>query len=107
MLDYLNARQVRANLVAEDEKVHRGLRVTSRRAMEGQRLVKRMVLTRLDTGATRKVTESVRLYEPGELAAMARACGLDLFLKRGPTRAPPSTKGPRSAGSGFLPAQVR
>lgn len=83
LLDYLNAAHVRANLVREDEALHHGLRVVSRRSLEGHRIVKRMVLTRVDTGATRKVTESVRLYEPGELVAMAGECGLELVFEAG------------------------
>ena len=76
VLDFLNADQLRATLVAEDEIERAGIRVVSRRAIEGQRIVKRMELTRLDTGATRQVTESVRLYEPAELRAMAAEAGL-------------------------------
>jgi len=83
LLDYLNAAQVRANLVKEDEATHHGLRVVSRRSLEGGRIIKRMDLTRIDTGATRKVTESVRLYDPGELVAMARECGLELVSEAG------------------------
>ena len=83
VLDYLNAAYVRANLVAEDEALHPGVKVLSRRTVEGHRLIKRMVLTRLATGATRKVTESVRLYEPAELVAMARACGLEVLQAAG------------------------
>ncbi|BDU72594.1 class I SAM-dependent methyltransferase [Mesoterricola silvestris] len=83
LLDYLNAAQVRATLVKEDEAVHHGLRVVSRRSLEDKRIVKRMVLTRLETGDTRRVTESVRLYEPCELVAMARECGLELSGEAG------------------------
>lgn len=83
VLDYLNADQVRATLVREDVATRQGLRVVSRRSLEGARLVKRMDLTRLDTGATRTATESVRLYEPEELRAMAGACGLVPFREAG------------------------
>jgi hypothetical protein len=79
VMDYLNAEHVREHLVPEDEAVHQGLRVVSRRTLEGHRLIKHMQLTHLDTGATRKVTESVRLYTPQELTAMAAECGLEPF----------------------------
>jgi SAM-dependent methyltransferase len=102
LLDYLNAAHVRANLVGEDEALHHGLRVVSRRALEGQRIVKRMVLTRLDTGATRKVTESVRLYDPSELVAMARGCGLDLFSEAGDYGGAPFSGTQSSRWIGFL-----
>jgi SAM-dependent methyltransferase len=78
VLDYLNAPFVRARLVAEDVAVHGAIRVRSRRALEGDRLVKRMTLTHLDTGAEREALESVRLYEPVELRAMAADCGFTL-----------------------------
>jgi SAM-dependent methyltransferase len=102
LLDYLNAGHVRAHLVPEDEKVHRGLRVASRRAVEGHRLVKRMELTRLDTGATRKVTESVRLYERTELLAMARDAGLEPFFEAGSYQGEPFDERASARWIGFL-----
>jgi len=86
VMDYFNAGHVREHLVREDEAVHHELKVVSRRAVEGHRIIKRMVLTRLDTGETRKVTESVRLYEPDELAAMALECGLEPVYTAGDYR---------------------
>lgn len=83
VLDYFNAAHVREHLVREDEATHQGLHVVSRRSVEGRRIVKRMDLTRLDTGATRSATESVRLYEPEELRAMARASGLEPYREAG------------------------
>jgi SAM-dependent methyltransferase len=76
LLDFLNAHHLRSHLVEEDVLERAGLRVESRRAIEGNRLVKRMRIERLETGATREVAESVRLYEPAELRALAHACGL-------------------------------
>lgn len=76
VLDYLNAPAVRAGLVPEDVCVQDGLRITSRRSLEGRRLVKRMRLERLGSGEAREVAESVRLYEPVELEALATGCGL-------------------------------
>ena len=78
VMDYLNADLVARTLVPE-ETVERGLiRAQSRRSLEGDRLVKRMVLTRLDTGDVRDVLESVRLYHPTELQEMAVRAGLRL-----------------------------
>ena len=83
VLDYLNAGQVRTHLVAEDEAVHAGIRVRSIRTLEGDRLVKRMTLTHLESGRVRLAEESLRLYEPGELRALAAACGLELQWEAG------------------------
>jgi SAM-dependent methyltransferase len=104
VLDYLNAAHVRAHLVPEDEALFKGLKVVSRRSVEGHRIVKRMLLTRLDTGSTRKVTESVRLYETGELTAMARACGLELFQAAGDYRGGPFDALASSRWIGFFGA---
>jgi SAM-dependent methyltransferase len=104
ILDYLNAAHVKAHLVREDETQHHGLRVVSRRSVEGHRLVKRMALTRLDTGATRHVTESVRLYEPAELRAMAAACGFRLVREAGGYDGAPFEPGASQRWIGFLEA---
>jgi SAM-dependent methyltransferase len=76
VLDVMNPARVRAELVAEDVVERAGLRVRSRRSIERGRVVKRMTLQRLDTGQVREAVESVRLYEPPELLAMAEAGGL-------------------------------
>lgn len=78
VLDYLNAHHLHRHLVAEDEFERSGLRVQSRRTLEGTRVVKRMVLTRLDSGASREVVESVRVYTPQELTRLAQEAGLHL-----------------------------
>ena len=78
VMDYLNADQVRRTLVPEDTLVRAGVRAVNRRTLEGDRLVKRMELTRLDTGATRQALESIRLYDPAELNEMAARAGLGL-----------------------------
>ncbi|MFN7959259.1 MAG: class I SAM-dependent methyltransferase [Holophagaceae bacterium] len=78
VMDYLNADLVARTLVPE-ETVERGIiRAQSRRSLEGDRLVKRMVLTRTDTGEVRDVLESVRLYHPTDLQEMAVRAGLRL-----------------------------
>lgn len=78
LMDYLNSDLVQRTLVPEDAVVRGGVRAQSRRALEGDRLVKRMLLTRLSTGEERHVLESVRLYRPEELQEMAVHAGLRL-----------------------------
>ena len=102
LLDYLNAQQVRDHLVPEDEAVHGDLRVLSRRTLEGKRLVKHMTLTRLSSGAQRLARESVRLYEPEELRAMALESGLELAFEAGDYQGGPFVPGRSSRWIGFL-----
>ena len=83
VLDYLNAGFVRAHLVPEDEQLHGGMRVLSRRTLEGDRLVKRMTITHLETGRVRLAEESLRLYDPAELRAMAAQSGLECRWEAG------------------------
>ena len=78
VMDYLNADLVSRSLEAEDTVARNGIRVDSRRSIEEQRLLKRMTLTNLASGETRKALESVRLYSPAELQAMASEAGLHL-----------------------------
>ena len=78
VMDYLNAEQITRTLVPAEVVERDGFRAESRRSMEGDRLVKRMVLTRLDSGETREVVESVRLYHPEDLQQMALRAGLRL-----------------------------
>jgi SAM-dependent methyltransferase len=102
VLDYLNAAHVRANLVAEDERVHGRLRVVSRRAVEDDRLVKRMTITDLDTGRVRRALESVRLYAPADLRAMARDAGLEPAWEGGDYQGAPFEPGVSARWIGFL-----
>jgi hypothetical protein len=78
LMDYLNADHLEANLVPEDVVERGGLRVHSRRTLAGDRVVKRMRIERLDSGAVREVSESVRLYRPGELLALLASAGFRL-----------------------------
>lgn len=82
VLDYLNAPQLRATLVADGEEQRGELRVRSRRSIEAGRLVKRITFQQ-PSGRERQVLESVRLYEPEELEAHATACGLVLRARLG------------------------
>lgn len=78
LMDYLNAAELRRTLVAEDTIERGGIRVTSHRRIEEGRVIKDMDLLRLDTGETRKARESVRVYKPQEIKAMAERAGLRL-----------------------------
>jgi SAM-dependent methyltransferase len=78
VMDYLNADLVARTLIPEDTVEWGDVKAQSRRSIEGDRLVKRMVLTHRDTGELRHVIESVRLYPPLELQEMAARAGLRL-----------------------------
>jgi SAM-dependent methyltransferase len=78
VMDYLNVELVTRTLVPEDTVERGGVSAQSRRSIEGNRLVKRMLLTHRDTGARREVLESVRLYPPCQLREMALEAGLRL-----------------------------
>ena len=78
VLDNLNADLVTRTLIPADTLERSGVRAQSLRTVEGDRLVKRMVLTRLDTGEVRDVLESVRLYQPEEIQEMADRARLRL-----------------------------
>ncbi len=78
VMDYLNADLVARTLVPTDTVERGGVRAQSHRSLEGDRLVKRMTLTRMDTGDQREVMESVRLYHPTDLQEMAVRAGLRL-----------------------------
>lgn len=75
LLDYLNAAHAARTLVPEDTVERDGIRAHSRRSLEGDRLVKRITLTRLADGRTREALESVRLYTPAEVEALAAGAG--------------------------------
>ena len=102
VLDYLNAAFVRAHLVAEDEALHGSIRVKSLRTLEGDRLVKRMTLTHLETGRIRQAEESLRLYDPQDLRALATACGLELQGEAGDYQGNPFDPELSSRWIGFL-----
>ena len=78
VMDYLNAEEVVRTLVPEDTLERAGVRVLSHRTIEGDRIVKRMTLTRMDTGEAREAMESVRLYQPAALQEMAATASLRL-----------------------------
>ena len=71
LLDYLNPAKVRADLVPAERLDQGGLEVDIQRSIEGNRIVKRMVIRVPGGGPTREVHESVRLYELEEILGMA------------------------------------
>jgi len=79
LLDFMNAHLVRRDLVPEERDERAGYRIHIRRSLEGARVLKRIHLTHLESGAAREVLESVRVYEPEELVALGRDCGLSLL----------------------------
>jgi SAM-dependent methyltransferase len=83
LLDLFNATRLKTGLVEEDVVERNGLRVRSRRSLEDGRVLKRMTIERLDSGATREAVESVRVYEADELRNMACDCGLSLIHELG------------------------
>jgi SAM-dependent methyltransferase len=83
LLDFLNASHMARTLVTEDVLERGGVRAHSRRAIEGDRIVKRITLTRLASGTSREVVESVRLYTPEELRGMASGAGLECCAELG------------------------
>ncbi len=83
ILDFLNAEHLARTLVSEDTCEQGDLRVHSLRAIEGDRIVKRMTVLRMNEGTTREVVESVRLYAPRELRDMASKAGLQCHAELG------------------------
>lgn len=96
LLDLPNAGRLRRTLVPEEEQAREGCRVCIRRAFEGERLVKRIRIERPD-GSRREAIESLHLYAPEALRAMARGCGLLPAAERGDTEGAPfdPTRSPR------------
>jgi SAM-dependent methyltransferase len=99
LMDYLNAGHLEASLVPEDVAERNGLRVHSRRELVGNRVVKRMRIERLDSGAVREVSESVRVYRSDELLALLGSAGFRLRQAFGDYAGGPCTSGsPRWIG---------
>lgn len=76
VMDHINARHLERSITEESRSTVGGATAVHHRAIVDRRVVKRSVITFAD-GSTREVTESVRLYEPDELATMVRRAGLD------------------------------
>ncbi len=77
MLDFFNARKVRAHLVAHDVRWFGDRQVTQTRTIEGDMVVKRIVIEPTDSAEpVKEFEERVRLYEPRHLESMLREQGL-------------------------------
>jgi SAM-dependent methyltransferase len=74
VVDHANRARLEATLVPHDVQELDGLRVESRRAIEGSRVVKAMTITMADQPAER-IIESVRVFTPDELSEMFEAAG--------------------------------
>ncbi|TFG64590.1 MAG: class I SAM-dependent methyltransferase [Gemmatimonadales bacterium] len=84
MLDFFNARRVRAQLVPQDVRWFGGRRVTQTREIEGDMVVKRIVIDPADESEpVRGFEERVRLYEPAQLESMLCEQGLDTEYRFG------------------------
>jgi len=78
MLDFFNARRVRTQLVPQDIRWFGEQRVTQTRDIDGDMVVKRIVIEPMDPSEpTREFEERVRLYEPEQLEFLLRDKGLD------------------------------
>ena len=96
LVDYLNPAEVREGLVPASERTVAGTRIIEKRWIEDQRVWKEVRLRPPDRGPEKIYTESVRLYEGEELAAMMEASGLALRWTRGDfTGAPFAAASPR------------
>ena len=79
LIDFLNPARVRATLVPESEREVRGHKIRERRRIEERpaRVLKRVEIT-LPSGECQSYTESVRLYEEGELRGLLEGEGLEV-----------------------------
>jgi len=75
VVDHVNRAYVQRHLVDHDVQRRDGLTVESWRAIEGERMVKRMEI-RDEHGRSHEVHESVRLYRPTEMRAMFESVGM-------------------------------
>ncbi|HUT26150.1 MAG TPA: class I SAM-dependent methyltransferase [Sumerlaeia bacterium] len=80
VLDHINPSWLRANLEPETVRTtRRGARVRERRTIDPQtRRVEKRIEIAWEDGRTSEALESVRLYEPGEIEAMASRHGFDV-----------------------------
>lgn len=97
VLDLMNAKRVRAELVPLSRREQEGLELFERRALvDGGRSVEKEVRLRMPGGEERSWTERVRLYEPAELAELLAATGLELVRSTGDfDGSPTSARSPR------------
>lgn len=78
MLDFFNATRVREQLVPHDVRWFEDQRVTQTRDIEGDMVVKRIVIEPRDLSSpVQEFEERVRLYDPAELDALLREARLE------------------------------
>jgi len=96
VLDFLNARRVRASLEPRDERWVGGKRVEQvRRLVDGGRRVEKRIRIRGE-GVVEDFVERVRLYDAADLASLFDAVGLTVEARFGDYGgAPPSPEAPR------------
>jgi SAM-dependent methyltransferase len=93
MLDFFNARRVRAHLVASDVRWFGDRQVTQTRTIEGEMVVKRIAIESTDSSEpVRAFEERVRLYEPLHLESMLREQGLETVYRFGDYGGSPFTE---------------
>ena len=106
VLDYFNSSVVIANLVARSEKNMGGMRLQERRHFDrrSNRLIKITKIIGRNNSQTRR--ESVRAYNPRELAALFKKAGLKVVARYGDLKGTPfeSRSSPRCVliGSSML-----
>lgn len=83
LMDFLNARKVRRDLVDRDERTVDGRTVRQRRWLEGDAVVKRIEVEPAAGGEAEVFHERVRLYRPEELERMMAKCGLRVEERAG------------------------
>jgi SAM-dependent methyltransferase len=82
VMDHMNRAQVERRGLGDDEQQIQGLRVVSRRRIDGDHVVKRMTVVD-ETGRTTEIIERVRMYSPSQMRAMFDAAGLDVVRVAG------------------------
>jgi SAM-dependent methyltransferase len=98
VIDFLNAAEVRRRLVTSERVSVRGGEVEVARAVSADG---RYVCKTIVTPGGRRFTERVRLFEPGQIATMLEAAGVDVQARYGDYDAAPLRPGsPRTILAG-------
>lgn len=75
VVDLIHRAHLEANLIAESEQQIEDMQLHARRAIVGNRVVKRTTVKKADD--RREFVESVRLYGPDEITALLNACDVE------------------------------
>ncbi|MDM7917400.1 MAG: methyltransferase domain-containing protein, partial [Candidatus Eisenbacteria bacterium] len=91
VLDYVNGRHVRENLVPRSGRLVRNLTVQETRWIDpsGPFLCKETTVSPVPRAGRNVYRERLRLYEPDELASMVEVAGFDLIGRKGVYRGEP------------------